>query len=244
MLNSSRFFANITFMRGHGIESTDDFITLKAGAHVCTFYENDQEHSTVLADLLRDSLNKNERVLYIADSNHPVDIVTLLAKTEMDTKPYLQNDQFMLKKSTELPVRGKDFDSGKLFAFFSKEYEKTKRQRYSNMRIISEMTCVMLGPPGSERLTAYETVIERLIAKGNHIAVCMFDRRRFLPELLCEALKIHPFAIIGTKLYTNFYYIPTEERITDDPHMAEFNHSIKMILSCNKTNPTRGKGAT
>lgn len=230
-------------MRGHRIDSKNHFISLTPGAHVCAFYEKDKEHSAVLASLLKDGLDRNERILYIADSNHPVDVIASLTKTNIDAKHYLHNDQFTLKKSTEIPVRGKDFDSAKLFDIFSKELDKTKRLRYVALRIISEMTCVMLGPPGPDRLTAYEKVINSIIAKGNSLAVCMFDKRRFLPELLGEALKIHPFAIIGTQFCNNIFYIPPEEHIPNNARLTELNHCIKMILLCNKAKPTGGKEA-
>lgn len=193
-----------------------------------------------MAGLFKDGLNRNERILYIADSNQPVDVIASLTKNNIDTKAYLHNNQFTLKKSTEIPVRGKDFDSAKLFDVFSKELDKTKRHRYAALRIISEMTCVMLGPPGSGRLTAYEAVINNIIAKGNSLAVCMFDRRRFLPELLVEALKTHPFTIIGMQFCNNIFYIPPEELIPNNTQLTELNHYIKMILLCNKHKPTGG----
>lgn len=215
------------------MEHSSDFKKLGPGKHACAIYETDEEHREILTAILTNGFSNNGKILYITDTNHPVDVIGFLADAEIDTKHYLRNGQFTITTSAEAQMREISLDSEKIFKFLRNEIIKATKDKYSALCIISEMTCVMLGPPGSERLKEYETIINRLIAEGRCLAVCMFDKRRFLPELLSEALKVHQHAIIGTKLCNNFCYIAPEERIPGNAPLAELNHCIKMLLLCN-----------
>jgi len=211
------------------------------GSHVCAIYETNEDHRAILTPILTDGFSNNEKVLYITDTNHPVDIINSIADTEIDAKHYLRNGQFTITTSADIQMRAIDYDSEKIFRFFRDALDKAKKDKYSALRIISEMTCVMLGPPGLERLKSYETIIGKLTSGGRCFAVCMFDKRLFLSELLIEALKIHPYAIIGKTLCNNFFYIPPKERIPGNAALTELNHSMKMLLLCNKVKPIGGK---
>lgn len=235
-------FISIFIYARDKIAHFSDYIRLETGIHACAIYETDEEHRETTAAILKDGIKSNHKILYISDANHPVAVVSALADAKMDTKHYIRNGQFAITTSADAKMRGQDFNPDGIIKFFREALNAAVKEGYAALRIISEMTCVMLGPPGPARLSAYEEVMGRLISEGRCIAVCMFDRRRFLPELLNEALKIHKYAILGSKLYNNICYIPPEERIFNNTPLAELNRCIKMILRCNNAKPKGGRG--
>ncbi|MDD4951635.1 MAG: EAL domain-containing protein, partial [Desulfovibrionaceae bacterium] len=42
------------------------------------------------------------------------------------------------------------------------------------------------------------------------LGLCLYDRRRFPPEVLLSILTLHPTAVIGTKVFDNLYYFPAQ----------------------------------
>jgi anti-anti-sigma regulatory factor len=66
------------------------------------------------------------------------------------------------------------------------------RDGYAGLRAVGDMSWVLAGPPGVERLVWYETEINRTFLDGLAVAVCLYDRRRFDPGLLRALAAAHP----------------------------------------------------
>ncbi len=73
---------------------------------------------------------------------------------------------------------------------------------------------------------------------NNALAICQYDCRVFEPEILLDILTTHPIAVIGTEIYENFYYIPTEEFLAGKAPQKTLEHwteNLKLRKKMEKT---------
>lgn len=54
----------------------------------------------------------------------------------------------------------------------------------------------------------YEAKLNRFFPGSKSLAVCQYDRRKFPPEVLIDALRTHPAVLTDGGVHDNFYYIP------------------------------------
>ncbi|MHC4131225.1 MAG: MEDS domain-containing protein [Planctomycetota bacterium] len=197
---------------------------LKPGDHLCCIYETEQQHRALITPFIRKGLHRNEKVIYIVDARSAEDILDYLRENGLEIEKYLRTGQLMILSAAESYMREKVFDPDGMISLLKAETEKALQEGYSALRITGEMTWAMRGLPGSERLIEYETKLNRFFSANKCLAICQYDKRRFEPRILLDVLTTHPIAIIGTKLYENFYYIHPESLLGSNPESARLNN--------------------
>jgi PAS domain S-box-containing protein len=200
---------------------------LKPGDHLCCIYETDQEHRSVLAPYMKQGLEQGEKVLYIVDERTSDAILGYLREEGLDVTSYLEKGQLSIVSSTESYLKEeKAFDPDRMIALLREETGRALAEGYSALRVTGEMTWALKGSPGSDRLIEYEAKLNTFFRENKCMAVCQYARHRFGPGQLMDVLKTHPKAVIGTRIYDNFYYIDPEELLGHDPEMAKLNNRI------------------
>jgi two-component sensor histidine kinase len=104
------------------------------------------------------------------------------------------------------------------------------REGYTALRATGEMTWVLRGPPGAERLIEYEVLLNKFFPGSRCLGLCQYDRRRFAPEFLLDVLRAHPVVVLGTEVCENPFYIPPEELVRDGSAAACLQHWISGLL--------------
>jgi PAS domain S-box-containing protein len=202
---------------------------LKPGDHLCCLYETEQEHQAVLTPFLRQGLERGEKVLYIVDAHAAEAVLGYLRADGLDVEPYLACGQLAILTSDETYTREGVFDPGEMIALLKAETEATLAEGYPALRVTGEMTWVLRGLPGSERLIEYEARLNEFFPGSHCLAICQYDRRRFKPALLLDVLHTHPIAVVGTGVYDNFYYIPPTELLGGDLPATELRHWMQNL---------------
>lgn len=184
---------------------------LKPGDHLCCIYKTDKEHKAVITPYIRFGLENNEKVFYIVDSYTSETVLDYLREDGIEVNHYLESGQLALLTVNESYMKEGIFDPDNMIDMLSHETKKALKEGYSALRVTGEMSWALRGLPGSERLIEYETKLNQFFLDNKALAICQYDTRVFDPEILLEILENHPIAVIGTEIYDNFYYIPTEE---------------------------------
>jgi|GEM_PF-1977137 len=204
---------------------------LKHGDHICGIYDTDEEHRNVIVPFLRKGLEQNEKLLYILDTRTKDDVITYLKNDDVDVEHYLSNGQLNFLTFADTYVKGGAFDPDRMVSLTSHETQKALDEGYSALRVTSEMSWALRGYPGSERLLEYEIKVDQFFQGKKCIALCQYDRRRFAPEIFRTVLLTHPFAVIGTRVYDNFYYVPPKERVGGKHSVGTPNSWIPNLVS-------------
>ncbi len=193
----------------------DKITDLKPGDHLCCLYETEEEHRAILTPFIRQGFERNEKVIYIVDT-HPAETILQYLQESPDFTsrrtckigPYLERGQFVVLSRDATYMKDGFFDPEKMIAFLRSETDRALAKGYSALRVTGEMTWVLHGLPGSDRLIEYEALLNEFFPGSRCLAVCQYDKRSFDSELLLNVLRTHPIAIVGKEIYGNFYYIP------------------------------------
>lgn len=188
-----------------------DINELNPGDHLCVLYETDEEHKALITPYLISGLENNEKVFYIVDARTSPTVLDYLRDDGVDVDPYLDSGQLAILTVSESYMKGGIFDPDGMIKMLTEETDKALQEGYSALRVTGEMSWALRGLPGSERLIEYETKLNEFFPNNKALAICQYDCRVFDPEILLDILTTHPIAVIGTEIYENFYYIPTEE---------------------------------
>ena len=181
---------------------------LKPGDHLCVIYDTEEEHRTVLTPFLRKGLENKEKVMYIVDARTSEVILNYLRSDGMEVEPYLDSGQLSIVSRDDAYLRDGIFNPDGMISLLKVETGRALTEGYSALRVTGEMTWALQGLPGSERLIEYEIKLNEFFHGSKCLAICQYDRRCFEPEILINVLRTHPIAVVGTKIYDNFYYIP------------------------------------
>jgi PAS domain S-box-containing protein len=99
-----------------------------------------------------------------------------------------------------------------MIALLISETEKAIADGYQALRVTGEMTWVLRGYPGSEKLLEYEAKLNSdFFPKYPCLAICQYDRLKFDPEVIKGVIMTHPLVVRGNRIYRNFYYIAPGE---------------------------------
>ncbi len=202
---------------------------IQPGDHLCCIYQTEEEHRKVFTPFLRQGLDQGEKVLYIVDVRTADKILNYLRDAGVEVKPYKDWGQLEILTSQDSYMKGGVFDPDAMIALLKKETKKALSEGYHALRVTGEMTWALRNLPGTERLIEYENKLNDFLPKSKCMAVCQYDRRRFQPEILLDVLRTHPMAVIGPKVYSNFYYISPEKLLKQKPEVAEINHWIRNL---------------
>ncbi|MDP2796730.1 MAG: PAS domain S-box protein [Methanoregula sp.] len=196
---------------------------LKPGDHACCIYDTDEEHRNIITSFLRRGLEQNEKVVYIADARDPRPIINYLKSDGVDVEHYQKKGQFTILTSSDTYLKRGVFDPDGMISIISYETQKALDEGYTALRATGEMSWALRGLPGSEWLMEYEDKSDTFSKGSKFLAICQYDRRCFSRERFHDVLAVHPFAIIGTSVCNNFYYVPPKERVKENPSGKQLN---------------------
>ncbi len=199
-------------------------ISLDHGDHLCGLYETDDEHLQILTGFVLGGLRHNQKVVCIddKDSAHALRAELLTQGAEDAEK----RGQLVFLPSSGAYVHGGAFDPDKTIGLLRAWTEQALAEGYAALRVTGEMSWALGNVRGSEQLSSYEAQVDRFFQDSACIGLCRYDRRAFPPEMLLDALRTHPKALIGTQLYDNFHYMPPDELLGEKPTGSELERWI------------------
>ncbi len=86
---------------------------------------------------------------------------------------------------------------------------------FAGLRATWDMTWVLAGRHGAERLVEYEAHLNRFLARSRTTALCRYARSSASAAMVQGALHTHPLAVLGDQLCPNVYYEPAEMLLGD-----------------------------
>lgn len=188
----------------------DHINNIQFGDHLCIIYEHEWEHKTILTPYLKDGLLKKEKVIYI-NEEHEADIIKqYLTEVGMEVEAYLQTGQLEILSSRETYLTEDRFNPDHMIEMIKSIYSQAIKEGYTGLRISGEMSWFFHNKPGSDRIIEYEAKLNDFFDAHKASAICQYNKTRFQSKLLLDVIKTHPYVILGTEFFENFYYIPTK----------------------------------
>ncbi len=208
---------------------------LQPGDHACCIHETEEEARAVGGPFLCQGLEASEKVLYIADIRNAQMIAEWLDGCGFDMDRRAESGQFKLVRSENACTRGGIFDADRMLAYLREELRLALEEGYRALRVACEMSWALSGFEGSERLSEYEARLNLLLRDAPCAVLCMYDRNRFSPEVLLEALATHPIVICGMEAHNNFHYVPPEDYLAAAPAQTELERKLEGLRGHRQT---------
>ncbi len=217
---------------GHPPTGVLDISNLKPGDHLCILYETEHQHQELLTKFISEGLEQHQKVVYIVDSHTAGVILEYMEKSGLAADEYLASGQFSILTAEDSYLLEGYFDPAAMIELLRQNERQALSEGYSAMRVTGEMTWVLRGQPGSDRLVEYEARLNDFLPPSKVIGLCQYDRWCFDSRVLLDVISTHPIVVLGTEAYDNFYYIPPDQflRIADDA-TSTLNRWIEQLQS-------------
>ncbi|HOP55918.1 MAG TPA: HD domain-containing protein [bacterium] len=173
-----------------------DNLNLEPGSHIVWIYSGDEGYTSGLVNLIKDSLERNEKILFIGfkdDINRFSEIIKDIEK---------KDDIYTFTVAERLIFSIKDI---------VKFLEEKKPYTF---RIISVID-VFNEPPDAKYITNLSIEIES-ICKNSHIWICFYDKNRLNTARFLPLILSHQYLIIDNRIFKNYLYLSPEKILEDD----------------------------
>jgi hypothetical protein len=166
--------------------------TLKPHDHLCLIYESPEEWRTAVAPFIAIGLKHGEKCCYFADAHTAEQLHGYLQAEGVDVASTEASGQLVILCESEAYTKEGSFDPDLMISLLITETEKAIAEGYPALRLTGEMTWVLHGLPGSERLLEYEAKLNRdFYPKYPALGICQYDRWKFDHEIIKGVIMTH-----------------------------------------------------
>jgi anti-anti-sigma regulatory factor len=137
-------------------------------------------------------LGRRQRVIYLTESLAPSALLVALQARGVLTAGAVRTGRLVILPARDVYLTAGRFDPDRVLRLTRDLVAAAVRDGYAGLRAVGDMSWVLAGPPGVERLAWYETEVNQMFLDGLAVALCLYDRRRFDPGLLRSLAAAHP----------------------------------------------------
>lgn len=175
---------------------------LRQGDHIVLFYSSGDELLEAAMSFIKDGLERGERVVYIPEPGSRGQVLGKLKAINIEK--YMEEGSFKFSEP-ELDIR-EVLKKTRLLI------NESLSSGYTGLRIAIDVYAVYKGM-SPEEVLRFEARLDEFYSKSGCIALCLFDTRKFTPELLLSVFVSHPVIMIGTEIHENISYPPPREMV-------------------------------
>lgn len=174
-------------MRRHGTVSCA--AGLGRHGHACWLYADDAEFRSGAVEFLIDGLELGQRLLYVGAG--PVGKL----RRDLDDLPGIE-DLLASGGLRIMPLEsaytiGVGIDAMAQLAMYSAAVESALKDRYRGLRVVGDVTPLVLDPALWRAHTHWESVADRYMAKNPMAGLCCYDRRQLPDEIIRDLACMH-----------------------------------------------------
>lgn len=181
-----------------------------AGTHMCYIYNDDQERHELISRFVESGLRGHEKVGYFVDLMSPEQMRAHLRELGIDLPPQTDEREFSITRALDTYCPDGRFVPERMLQNLRSMHDSSIEEGYAGARASGEMSWVLRGVPGSERLIEYEALVNIVVREYPTTAICQYDARRFDGATLFDVLSVHPMMIIRGQVVRNPYYVDPE----------------------------------
>ncbi|MBU0485306.1 MAG: MEDS domain-containing protein [Proteobacteria bacterium] len=197
--------------------------------HLCLIYDNREEQFAAVMPFIRIGLERGEKCIYAADDNTAEMVMTGMQAVGIGVEAALASGQLAIVSKRESYLREGFFDPDHMIDFLQQAADEADKTGFSALRVTGEMTWMLGGDPGVQRLMEYEAKLNYFFPANRALAICQYARRRFSPEVIKDVIATHPLVIHGGMVCKNFYYVPPDHFLGEDQPTREVERLLANI---------------
>src|SRR5258705_2625317 len=165
--------------------------------HVCAVVDDDQSARTLIDGFVLEGLGQGERVIEVAEA--PARVIDRLGR-RTGVRQALRSGQLEVRPWTDAYLADGTFRAARMLAYVRGLMREVDTERSAGARLIGTMDWAVDGLDGVDELVAYETGLNRILARPRVTVLCAYDARRHPEARLREVLAVHDAAVVDDVL--------------------------------------------
>jgi signal transduction histidine kinase len=201
--------------------------------HLCSIYENPEEHYAVAIPFIRIGLERGEKCIYIADDGTTDDVRQSMRSNGIDVDRAISSNALVLITKEQAYLEHGSFHPDWMSTFWKEATQLAIQEGFSALRATGEtewvQKWVLSECSGLERWMEYESRLTHTVAENNCSALCQYNRRLFPPELILDVIRTHPVVVNGGKVCRNLYFVPPDDFLATNQAAREVERLLTNI---------------
>jgi hypothetical protein len=175
------------------------------GTHICLLFNDERERLQVVARYLESGMSEGEKILYLADSMTPNEMLDRLEALGVKAR---SKSGFQMGDAVTTYCAGGSFSSEDMLAAVRDFYLGALKEGNPGARGTGEMSwCLVKGRVELSALMDYEARLTLLLEEFPYTACCQYDTRRFDGNTIMDVLSVHPMTIVRGQLVKNPFFV-------------------------------------
>lgn len=212
---------------------------VESRAHMCLIYESREEQFAAAVPFIRLGLERGEQCIYVAEENSVDTVLAAMRSDGFDVDAAIRSGALRLTTEKETYLKEGSFDPDRMMRFWREASDSAMAAGFQGLRATGEMTWALQNGLRFEGLTEYETKLNEFIPAHPVSALCQYNRRRFAPEILVDAIRTHPHVVLNGTVCTNPYYTAPEGLLGSKQPRQEIERLLDTILEQQRPKHTR-----
>lgn len=202
--------------------------------HLCLIYETREEQFAAVIPFIRIGLERGEQCLYVVDDNTAELVIAMMVDAGIDVASAVASGSLTVASKQDAYLKQGYFDPDWMIGFLKQATDAAKAAGYSALRVTGEMTWMLGGDPGTDRLMEYEAKLNYFFPKNDALAICQYNRDYFPPGIIKNVIATHPLVICGGLVCDNFYYVPPDDFLGEEQPSREIDRLLANIMTREK----------
>lgn len=190
-------------------------ITSVKNRHICAFFNSIDEQHRVLRPFIKDGFSDGDKAYHYVDPERWEEHLSWLADTGINVAGAMGTGQLEVRPWQDSTLQGGRFSLDSWLSAFEQVLRSGQSAGYGQTRFFGHMEWALANLPGADDLMEYETQVNYLIPKYEDTVVCTYDLTKFGASAAMDALRTHPFVIIGGLLQENPFYVSPDQLLLE-----------------------------
>ena len=183
--------------------------------HICAFFNSTDEEHRVLHSFIKDGFGRGDKAFHLVNPELREEHLKRLAEAGINVREAVDTGQLEVRSWQDAPLRGGRFDQESWLASFEQVLQSGPRAGYAQTRFLAHMEWALVDLPGVEDLIEFETRVNYVVPKYDHIVICAYDLSKFGASVVMDAMRTHPVVIIGGLLQENPFFVPPDQFLVE-----------------------------
>jgi signal transduction histidine kinase len=188
---------------------------LQPGDHLCLIYRSAAEQTAALRSFYTAGLKAGERCFFVGHGVSARRLERALESAGVAVAAERERGALVLLTRREDWLPPGRFDPGAMMDVLRQAEQQALDDGYAGLRASWNMTWVLEGTPGADRLLEYETHLGRFLPDSRTCALCRYGRESAAADCIQDALHTHPLVVLGHQICHNAYYEPPDMVLGD-----------------------------
>lgn len=175
-------------------------------AHICAFFDSEDQQYDVLLPYFQEGLDNGEQVVSILNRDRHPDHFARLHAAGMPVDEVIAAERLKVMASDETYTNGGTFAVESMFALLARTLQDAQGQ-FGFVRTCGDMEWALASLSSTDGLMEYEARVNALLPQYDCTLMCIYDVNRFSGRTIMDVLSTHSHVILGGEVHENHYFM-------------------------------------